>query len=218
MISLTPASLETCSAATHPRSRYWISSAPCGPPGSSRSPGTKPGRRWLSELLRDFLPPEGRGGAPSIPGRTGPPGRAATPPFRAPAGREAAAEGPLPGLVPGAVAAGRATPGAGLRTTAGFGGRCPVGLAGTWAGFRAFDLACLEAGGFFTVEQGCRAARERRTGQTSWTSSGAVRRATHPGLQRTPGSLPHGPKRCGPDQNRAALTILLRACDSSSTT
>ena len=78
MISETPATPAACSAATEPRSRYWISSGPCGPVGSSRSPGTKGSplgpRRWDSGLLRPpFLPgPPGRGD-----GR--PPGRASSP-------------------------------------------------------------------------------------------------------------------------------------------
>src|SRR5688572_3855582 len=77
MISETPATPAECSAATDPRSRYWISSGPCGPVGSRRSPGTNGSplgpRRWDRGLLRPpFLGPPARGS-----GR--PPGRACSP-------------------------------------------------------------------------------------------------------------------------------------------
>ena len=70
--SVTPASPAECSAATHPRRRYRISSMPCGPPGSSRSPGTNGSPcgplRCHSGLLR---PPFFAGGRAAAGGAAG---------------------------------------------------------------------------------------------------------------------------------------------------
>src|SRR5207247_1747487 len=124
-----------CSAATEPRSRYWISSGPCGPPGNSRSPGWNSSplgpRRCHSGLLR---PPFFAGGR-AAPVLTAAP--AAPEPGRA----GAAGAAPATGAVLGAPLADGAGTGLGGAGRAGFG----AGRSGAF-GF-SFALGLARAAG-----------------------------------------------------------------------